>query len=322
MIESEIIACITASANASLSEDVCLVGNGDDAAVLKPYDASICISTDTFLPDTHFPAFWRASTVGYRSLAGSVSDIAAMGAVPIGYFLSLVLPEADGDWAKALGSGFNDFAANLSLPLLGGNLAKGAMNITLTVLGKYAENSAKPLCRYAADVGDLVYVSGLPGAAWFGCKDVLKDRLDPMYRDCAELTSYIRAYCYPSQRVTLSLSLSALVTSMTDISDGLLLDSASLLPKGMGIEFDFGALTRLSGLGMDDICAPSDDYELCFTVSDDVAIVRQLESIAADLETPLTVVGRVIDESRMYFREAGAARQPINLISHGYDHFS
>jgi thiamine-monophosphate kinase len=144
-----------------------VLGIGDDAAVLRPRPGEdVVVTTDALVEDVHFR--WRQAsprTLGRRALVASLSDLAAMGARPLGCLLSLVAPPGlalrsfDG-----LVSGLLAEAARHACPLVGGNLARGReTSLAVTALGAVARGRA--LTRRGARAGDRVLVTGTLGAS-------------------------------------------------------------------------------------------------------------------------------------------------------------
>jgi len=111
-------------------------GIGDDAAIIKiPQDMEVVLSIDTLLENTHFPAETDPSDLGYKALAVNLSDMAAMGAVPKWVLLSISLPENDEAWLKKFASGFLELARQYSVSLIGGDMSRGPLSVTLQIQG-------------------------------------------------------------------------------------------------------------------------------------------------------------------------------------------
>ncbi|NOU28212.1 MAG: thiamine-phosphate kinase, partial [Polyangiaceae bacterium] len=129
------------------------VGIGDDAAVLRPFEGKLVASVDAQVEHVHFERAWLGwDDVGYRSLMAAASDLAAVGAEPLGAMAALILPSdfSDDDLA-ALGRGQRAAADRLGCPVVGGNLSRGGgLSVTTTVLGRVD----RPLLRSGAAVGE------------------------------------------------------------------------------------------------------------------------------------------------------------------------
>ena len=243
------------------------LGIGDDAALLRvPPGQELAVSTDSLLSGVHFPADLPADAVGHRALAANLSDLAAMGAVPAWVLMALTLPEADEAWLEGFSHGFFALAERHGVALVGGNMARGPLNVTLTVHGLVEQGTA--LTRSGAQVGDLVYVTGHPGDAAAGLKLLQKGRADPMH-PC------VRHFSYPEPRIAAGRALRGLASAAIDVSDGLMADLGHLLEaRSFGAKLSLERLpvsTELLTLhGQEEAwrlaLTGGDDYELCFTV--------------------------------------------------------
>ena len=112
------------------------VGSGDDCAVFNvPVDNELCTSTDTLISGVHFPLTCTGDIVAHRSLVANLSDLAAMGASPVGFLLSLSLPEATNSWLSSFANRLSELSELYRIMLVGGNIAKGPLTVTITVLG-------------------------------------------------------------------------------------------------------------------------------------------------------------------------------------------
>ena len=150
-------------------------GIGDDAAIIRiPHDMEVALSMDTLLEDTHFPADTPPSDIAYKSLAVNLSDMAAMGAVPKWVLLSISLPEKNEDWIEKFVSGFLELTRPHSISLIGGDISRGPLSITVQIQGLLPTGSA--LKREGAQKDDLIYVTGTLGDAGVGL-DIMNGKL-------------------------------------------------------------------------------------------------------------------------------------------------
>ena len=243
------------------------LGIGDDAALLKvPPGQELAVSTDSLLSGVHFPADLAADAVGHRALAANLSDLAAMGATPTWVLMALTLPEADEAWLDGFSRGFFALADEHAVALVGGNMARGPLNITLTVHGLVEQGTA--LTRSGAQVGDLVYVTGRPGDAAAGLKLLQAGSADASH-PC------VRRFSYPEPRIAAGRALRGIASAAIDVSDGLLADLGHLLEvRGFGAKLSLERLPVSAELlalyGQEEAwrlaLTGGDDYELCFTV--------------------------------------------------------
>jgi len=271
--------------------DVAL-GIGDDAALLRvPPGHELAVSTDSLVAGVHFPAGLPADAVGHRALASNLSDLAAMGAAPAWVVMALTLPEADEAWLTGFSRGFFALAERHGVALVGGNMARGPLNVTLTVHGHVPEGRA--LTRGGAQVGDLVYVTGHPGDAAAGLALLQSGEAD-MRHAC------VRRFAFPEPRVAAGLALRGMASAAIDVSDGLMADLGHLLEtRGFGAKLSLERLplsTELLGLhGQEDAwklaLTGGDDYELCFTVAPAQAAATEARLQAAGC--PAACIGAI-----------------------------
>ena len=137
---------------------------GDDCAVLSLRTGErLATSIDTLVSGIHFPEDAFPEDIGFRAVAVAASDLAAMGARPVGMTLALTLPEADDFWLHAFSQGLAAAVGDFNLPLVGGDTTRGPLTITVAVMG--ALPSGEAMVRGGAVPGDGVYVSGTLGDA-------------------------------------------------------------------------------------------------------------------------------------------------------------
>jgi thiamine-monophosphate kinase len=256
--------------------DDVVLGIGDDAALLKvPAGQELAVSTDSLVAGVHFPVDLPADAVGHRALASNLSDLAAMGATPAWVLMALTLPEPDESWLEDFSRGFFALAKRHGVALVGGNMARGPLNVTLTVQGFVPSGAA--LTRAGASIGDLVYVTGNPGDAAAGLELLQKDGMD-LQHPCG------RRFAYPEPRIAAGQALRGVASAAIDVSDGLLADLGHLLDTR-----GFGAKLSLERLPLSDellalheleearkfALTGGDDYELCFTVRADRAATAE-----------------------------------------------
>ena len=141
-----------------------ILGIGDDAAIISiDKKEKLAVSMDTLVEEVHFSRDTHPKDIARKSLLVNLSDMAAMGAVPRWATLSLTLPKYNHDWLEEFSNEFNNLLAHYSLSLIGGDLTKGPLSITIQMHGVVPDG--KFLCRSGARPGDLIYVTGELGAA-------------------------------------------------------------------------------------------------------------------------------------------------------------
>ena len=140
---------------------------GDDAAALSVDDGfELLVSTDTSAAGVHFPDDLFPEDIAYKAVAAAASDLAAMGASPLGMTLAISLPEHDSLWLHGFSQGLASASRDFNLPLIGGDTTRGLLSMTLTVMGQCPEG--QKLLRSGARPTDLLCVSGSLGDSAFG----------------------------------------------------------------------------------------------------------------------------------------------------------
>jgi thiamine-monophosphate kinase len=304
------------------------LGIGDDAAVIRPVRGTeLVLTCDAFLEGVHFLARTHPpDSVGYKSLARATSDIAAMGATPRFFLLTLALPhKRTGRWLDEFLRGMGRAARSLGMRLIGGDTTKsGEVAISITVGGEVVAGLA--VTRSGARPGDLIYVSGILGRAQLGLELVLAGKGRQL-----GLAAIVRPHLYPRIRVELGswLARHRIASAMMDISDGLSTDLARLAEaSGVGARVRTDLIPavpvpdavsrplhnrRLDPLQM--ALHGGDDYELLFTVPR-----RKAKHLGAAPEfAGLTCIGEVTQGRRLLMvDEAGRASA---LEPRGWDPF-
>ncbi|HET7176145.1 MAG TPA: thiamine-phosphate kinase [Gammaproteobacteria bacterium] len=305
------------SSDTAARDDVSL-GVGDDAALLRvPAGMELAVTTDTLLPGVHFPPHLDAAAVGHRALAANLSDLAAMGAEPAWLLLALTLPMVDEAWLEAFSGGFKALARKHDAALVGGNLARGPLNITITAQGLVPQGQA--LKRAGARAGDRIYVTGHLGDAAAGLKLILGGKGD-QDDEC------VQRFTHPEPRIAAGMALRGLASACIDISDGLLGDLGHILEAGsVGATILTARLPLskriLSLHGRDEAeklaLTGGDDYELCFTAAPERQ--QELEKRIATTGCAITCIGSVDAEPGLRVMEASG--HGLTLSEPGYKHF-
>lgn len=250
-------------------------GLTDDAALVRPKPGrDLVVTKDALVAEVHFPADEAPDLVARKLLRVNLSDLAAMGAEPLGYLLALAVPADLGeDWFDGFAAGLGRDQEEFGLTLLGGDMVAtpGVLTLTLTALGEVDEGRA--LRRNGAREGDLVYLSGSLGDAALG---LLVRRGELTELDAAAAEALLDRYRLPRPRLALGRALGGLVTAATDVSDGLVVDLENIC-RASGVAGRIEA-PRLplsaaaeAALALDPELRPlllaGDDYEILATVA-------------------------------------------------------
>jgi len=299
------------------------VGIGDDCAVLGASWDDTVISTDTLVEGRHFPVNCEAGIVAGRALGSSVSDLAAMGAKPLGFTLALSLPNIDQAWLAQFSQRLFECAGKWQIPLIGGDTVRGPLVVTISVLGRVVKDGA--LLRQGANAGDDLWVSGFLGDAAGGLC-VIQDRC-PTALTGSDREYLLQRYRQPEPRLLLGSLLVGLASAAIDVSDGLLADAGHLLrASGKGARLDTDALPvsqpLKNGLGYEQAVMAAlsggDDYELCFTASVSQREILSGLSGTSQINTRLSRIGTVTTEPGL---KVIKDRRIMESCEPGFDHF-
>lgn len=292
-------------------------GIGDDAAIVS-VQGPIAVAVDTLVGGVHFPDDFAPRDIGYRALAVNLSDMAAMGAAPRWCTLALTLPEGDADWIEAFAAGLFELASQFGVVLIGGDLTRGPLTVSLQIIGTLPGGRA--LLRRGGKPGDDVYVTGSLGDAAAGL-GLWRARGE----DDAPADALRAHFCRPVPRVAAGLALAPIAHAAIDVSDGLLADLGHLCAhSGCGAEIEVERLPLSAELraastleeAYRSALAGGDDYELCFAAAP--AARTEIEAVLADCATPVTCIGRLSAGAGVRVTQAG---RPVELGASGYAHF-
>lgn len=299
-----------------------VLGVGDDCALLAPTPGmQLAVSSDMLLEGRHFSPQDSPAGIGHKSLAVNLSDLAAMGATPRWATLSIALPEADDAWLTAFARGFFRIADQHDIELVGGDTTRGALTISITVIGEVPPGQA--LRRDGAQAGDDVWVSGVIGSAALA----LAYRQGRLFMEQIDAAKVLPALYLPTPRIALGSALRGIASSAIDISDGLLADLGHILQRSqVGAALEFAALPTLpvaqaylhEKVAVDCVLAGGDDYELCFTAAPDKR--DAVRSAAETAGVAVTRIGRITAEPGLTVIDADG--QPLPIEHTGYDHFA
>lgn len=297
------------------------LAGGDDAALLRVTPgAQLAVSTDMLVAGRHFVKDAAAESIGHKSLAVNLSDMAAMGATPRWVTLSLALPSIDEAWVAAFARGFLALASAHDVDLIGGDTTRGPLNICVQIMGEVPDGQA--LRRDGAHVGDLVWVSGCLGEAALA----LVNRLEAYALPAALRARAAARLDTPQPRIALGHALRGVASAAIDVSDGLVADVGHIAERsGVCAVIDWPAVPIAAELASqrdapkvrECALAGGDDYELCFTT---VPSQRdRVREIAGDLDLPLSEIGRIEAGSGVRVRDADG--RALILPRAGFDHF-
>lgn len=291
-------------------------GIGDDCALLQLSPGEqLAVSTDSQVAGVHFPLQHDPFLLAQRVLAAAASDLAAMGAAPLGFTLALTLPAADPAWLDGFARGLDVMARACGLALIGGDTTRGPLNLNVTVFGRLPAGQA--LLRSGARPGDLLCIGGPTGEAAAALPLVLGER-EPHGAADQQL---LACYWTPSPQLALGQALRGLASAALDVSDGLLADcghvaeesavalviDAAQVPLTAALRAAAGAQALPLALG------GGDDYVLAFTLPP-----AALPALQATGQT-FHIIGRV--EAGSGVRVLDASGRDVTPAAAGYQHF-
>jgi len=309
------------------------LGIGDDCAILgaKPGE-DIAVTTDLSIDGRHFRVGWHPpESVGHRALARGLSDLAAMGARPLGAFLSLGLPREltafrgrQRPWVDRFYDGLLTLAGAHKTPLAGGDLSESPIALADIVLVG-AVPKGRALLRSGARPGDSIYVAGLLGGASAGLLELMAiarkqaNSLRP-FRIPKSVAQILEPHLYPRPQVAIGLWLQrrGLASAAIDISDGLSTELAHICDEsGVAAEVETAALPISPGATLHNALHGGEDYELLFTARRAARLPRSIAGVS------ITQIGRVVRHrpgSPQVMLATGARSEPLE--PRGWEHFS
>jgi thiamine-monophosphate kinase len=296
-------------------------GIGDDAAIVRiPDRQELAITTDTLVEGVHFAVNTLPYDIGYKSLAVNLSDLAAMGATPAWITLALTLPKAADEWLRDFCAGFFALANRFGIQLIGGDLTRGPLSITVQAMGFVPQQQA--ILRSGARPSDLIYVTGTLGDAGLGLACLQKK-----IRTREEHEKHaLERLLHPEPRLAVGEALRGIASAAIDISDGMSADLGHILDEShVGAVIDVEKLP-LSDTLKDSLPAPEaiamaltagDDYELCFTIP---AHKRdELQSRLSSISCSFTCIGAITAQAglELLYEDGKKYHGPTK----GYEHF-
>ena len=306
------------------------LGIGDDCALLKTDSTEeLAITSDMLVSGRHFFPDANPEWLGWKALAVNLSDLAAMGARPLGFTLALALPETNSVWLEAFSKGLFAIANQFACPLIGGDTTAGPLNVCITAFGSVPKDKA--IRRSGALEGDDIWVSGAVGDARLALA-ALRHELELERGDIEAIA--VRMH-QPTPRVQLGIALRGVANSALDISDGLLGDLRHILKQsGKDAEILLDRIPKSTTLRKQSqtiqnqyAASGGDDYELCFTAASSARDV--ITKISRDLNLPLTQIGiiKAMQHSAPEIELIGSSGTKLNPeeanpLLKSFDHFA
>ncbi len=310
----------------------------DDAAIYtaRP-NFDLVLTKDSFVEGVHFAKGRYGGDTAERLLRTNLSDLAAKGAKPVGYLLSIAWPKsADVNAFEGFAAGLRDAQQSYDFTLFGGDTVAidGPMVVSATFIGELP--SGTMVKRSGAQIGDDVWVTGNLGGAMLGCQLVTGQGVSPLPAPEA-LWTFENAYLRPEPRLLFRKILRKYAASCADISDGLFSDAGHICrASNVAMELEFKSLPLAQAAkywasqqpnphaAMMELLSFGDDYELVFTAHADNQ--PQLLHSADNIDLPITKIGRVIKTNTPLQSESLVTCLDVNgmvmpILKTGYKHF-
>jgi thiamine-monophosphate kinase len=263
------------------------------------------VSTDSFVMGVHFGKYFTPYLMGYKSVVGALSDIAASGGKPKYLIVALGLPTGDIKLVKEIYKGMNKVCSSYEVEVIGGDMVKStSLFLTLTVIGE----TKVVVSRSGAKIGDLICVTGDLGSVGL---ELLKS---------SDKLNFTSKLFQPFPRISEGIILANYVSSMIDISDGFLKDLCQILTtssvgakvytKNLPIKKETKEMAETMNVDVTKIALNSgEEYELLFTIGK-----KEINFIKGKIN--FTKVGEIISSSQV------VDENNLPLKVEGYDHFA
>jgi len=302
---------------------------GDDAAVLQARGADIVVTTDAIVEGVHFLPDDPPDSIARKALRVNLSDLAAKGASPAGFVLTLALRTPEDSWLAPFARGLGEDAALFGCPLLGGDTVStpGPLMVSITAFGRVA--TGRMVHRSGAKPGDRVVVTGTIGDAALGLA-ILKGgtAATALADDAAARQMLVGRYRLPQPRSALATAVCDFAHAAMDLSDGLAGDLAKLCEaSGVSAVIDAqsiplsaaAATLRARGsVGIEAIVSGGDDYEILCAISENHFEAFAQAARAAGVT--VTSIGSIIAGASVPRLLDGQGRE-IALRHRAYSHF-
>jgi thiamine-monophosphate kinase len=312
-----------------LATDPGAFGLVDDAAILQGRGDEIVVTTDAIVEGVHFLPDDPPDTIARKALRVNLSDLAAKGAVPAGFVLTLALRTQDDGWLAPFARALGEDAGLFGCPLLGGDTVStpGPVMISVTAFGRVPPG--KMVRRSGAKPGDRIVVTGTIGDAALGL-DILKGGAvaTALAQDAAASQMLIGRYRVPQPRNALAQAVRDHASAAMDVSDGLAGDLAKLCAasqisavidiKRVPLSAAAAALLACGAVGIEAIVSGGDDYEILCAIPDAgfAAFARAAELAGVAVSS----IGTVIAGTSVP-RFLDAQGREIALTRLSYSHF-
>jgi thiamine-monophosphate kinase len=312
-----------------LATDPGALNLGDDAAILKPSAEDLVLKTDAVVEGVHFLADDPPETIARKALRRNLSDLAAKGAVPAGFLLTLALRSADDRWLAPFARGLGEDARQYGCPLMGGETVAtpGPIMISIAAFGRVPPG--KMVRRSGARPGDRIVVTGTIGDAALGL-DILRGGAAgaALADDAIGRQMLVGRYRLPEPRNALAKAIRDHASAAMDVSDGLAGDLAKLCAasgasavvdaKSIPLSPPAAKVLARGAVGIETLISAGDDYEVLCAIPQDG--FDGFARAAADAGVSISSIGSVLSGGLgPKFLDAKGGEIPLSRRS--YSHF-
>jgi thiamine-monophosphate kinase len=282
------------------------VGIGDDAAIFDvPPGHSLVYCSDLVVQNTHFSMdLHPAESVGYKSIAVNVSDVGAMGGVPMFFTISLAAPgDVDVAWIDAFYSGVEKACRDFDVVLAGGDTsAASTLFVDVSMVGRVQTGQA--VLRSGARAGDRIYVTGTLGGSALGLELLRAGTLE---------NPAVRHHLYPEPRHRVGHTVAGSAHAMIDISDGLSSDLMHIAAEsGVSARIYRERLPAANGTTDAHVLHGGEEYELIITAAE---LPPEIDGV------PLTCIGEVVPSAKEHRVVLATGANESVLRPQGWDHY-
>jgi thiamine-monophosphate kinase len=312
-----------------LATDPGAFGLVDDAAVLSSSGDDIVITTDAVVEGVHYLATDPPGTIARKALRVNLSDLAAKGAVPAGFVLTLALRSKEDAWLRPFADALGEDSRAFACPLLGGDTVStpGPQMISITAFGRVPRG--RMVGRTGARPGDHILVTGTIGDAALGL-DVLTGGAvaEALASDSAAREALVSRYRVPQPRNLLAQAVRDHASAAMDVSDGLAGDltklcaasgvSAAVEVARVPLSAAAAGLVTRNVVCVETLLAGGDDYEVLCTVPPAQSDALMAAGQAAGLA--VTIIGTIVaGHERPRFLDGQGQELALKRLS--YSHF-
>jgi thiamine-monophosphate kinase len=282
------------------------VGIGDDAAILNvPPGHSLVYCSDLVVENTHFTrGMHPPDSVGYKAVAVNVSDVGAMGGVPMSFTVALAAPgDLDVAWIDAFYSGVERACRDFDVLLAGGDTSSADMIfVDVSMVGRVQEGRA--VLRSGARPGDRIYVTGTLGGSARGLELLRSGQKDH---------PAIRRHLYPEPRHRAGHAIAEIAHAMIDVSDGLSRDLTHIIREsGVSARINKDQLPAADGASEAHVLHGGEEYELLVAAPE---LPREVEAV------PLRLIGEIIPSAGEHQILLKDGSSESVLAAQGWDHY-